>query len=469
MNYTRGLYFKHLCDAAANNSNNSKFIAEIDYQIFQIQKRTNGFWGIAHGDITFISYMRKLHKLIKNKAMKKDFDELANDAYLHTEKKLKATIITHEAICWPSLESLYYALASDDRFETKVVFVPFEHKNAAPIDDYQFYIDNKIPVIHYNEFNIANESPDVVIYVKPYKNNIPIQYYITEIERVVPRTVFISYGMETNLDLVHTGYQYYLHYRAWRFCAYGNIVKKYGEKYGFCAGKNIVVWGHPKADHYRNIEDKRSLIPTTWREKINGRKVILWTPHHILDPNNPHGTSTWFQWKDTIFSYFENIDDMVLLWRPHPHMFGALVNDGYMSQKDLNNFINEKALHNNIIVDNTPDYRNSFYASDAAICDGTAFSIEYLYTRKPMLLTPRNIKNHYLYEHLNESCYVAYKEDDIIDFLKMQQMGSDPMKESREKFIKEFLYVPENVTVGENIINNVFNDITKEEIARAKI
>ena len=58
-------------------------------------------------------------------------------------------------------------------------------------------------------------------------------------------------------------------------------------------------------------------------------------------------------------------------------MFGALINQNYMTEEEKNRFIKDLDREDNVIYDNTSDYRIAFYTSDALITDGTSFSFEY--------------------------------------------------------------------------------------------
>ena len=127
----------------------------------------------------------------------------------------------------------------------------------------------------------------VVFMIKPY-SSVPARYQPNAILSVIPRVVYVPYGMEITVDLARFAFQHYLQLKAWRHCAYGSIVKDYAEKYGYCCGENVVVWGHPKADQYLSPYKPSEEM----RRFINGRKAILWTPHHLVDLSKPGAGTT---------------------------------------------------------------------------------------------------------------------------------------------------------------------------------
>lgn len=261
-------------------------------------------------------------------------------------------------------------------------------------------------------------------------------------------------------DLIHYAFQEYAHYRAWRHLAYGEIVKELGTQYGYRNGENIAVWGHPRVDNYRG--EHCYPVPAQWQKKIAGRKVVLWCPHHTIKPG-PECVSTWLDYYQDIFRLFEERDDMVLLWRPHPLLFGAIVNNGYMTKEKLDTFIAQKTGRDNVILDQTEDYRTAFAVSNGIITDGTTFSLEYLLTGKPLMLTAHKLDQFYNHKELGEAVYWAKSVRDIEEFLGNIAAGCDPRKEVRETFKNKTFFTPRDQSVSEHILDQILIDLAEEE------
>ena len=259
-----------------------------------------------------------------------------------------------------------------------------------------------------------------------------------------------------NKRLIRYGFGDYCHFAVWRHLAYGSIVKEFGAKYGYRDGENIAVWGHPRVDNYR-----KENIPAPnpeWQEKINNRKVILWCPHHTIAPG-PECVSTWLENYVMIFSLFEKHRDLVLLWRPHPLLFGAIVNNNYMSKKDLALFLADKQAQENIVLDQTPDYRTAFSMSDAIITDGTTFSLEYLLTGKPLMVTTNSLEQFYEPEAMEDALYIGRSHEDIQRFVENILNGNDPKREKRTAFTEHLFLRPKDKSVSQNILDNILLDI----------
>lgn len=465
LNFTRGTTLQTLCreimirqQTGADLMPLYKWIAN---EQRNLRRKQSSLWEPTVSDKCYYHYLDVIRKKISNHAESLHIQEICDEVIELTRTKIYALFLTQEVSCWPSLESVFDAAQKDPDYITGLVYTPYYHKNyMEQVDYFDEYQRIGLPVIRHNEYDLSNQSPDIVFMIKSY-GNVPDQYQLKHLECVIPRTVYIPYGMEITTDLAKYGFQYYLHYRAWRHCAYGEIVKKYAKEYGYRNGENVVVWGHPKADHYLDMESKQELIPDEWKKKIRDRKVILWTPHHLIDLNET-GTGTWLIWSERILDMAFKNPDVVFIFRPHPLLMGALVNSGSMTQRQVERLQEKIQNAENIIWDKNSLYYAAFYAADAIITDGTTFSIEFLYTKKPILLTPRNIKGFYMYEQMMEAYYIAKSIQDIIRFVQMVKKGEDPLFDKRLALYNKMFYIPKEGTVGENIMNQVKHNLNEE-------
>lgn len=466
ISYSDGLFLQALSTGLKGHKLNSEAREHIahwlDARCDRIRRKANGYWKLPAGREEFLRCLANIRELLgvgtSEEVLTKCLDDYTR--YLNmAQTRCKVALLIQEKSIWPSMESVYTAMAADERFEVNVVYVPFFHKNKVGEKGIQFYLEDKLPVVPHTEYDLSKENPDVVVFAKPY-DAVPPQFYIREVEKIVERTIYIPYGMEINYDLIYYGFQNYLHYRAWRHVGYGPLMKQVGMQYGFRNGENIAVWGHPKADQHG--PDRTYHIPEKWRKKIRGRRVLLWCPHHTIIPG-PECVSTWLEFSKTVFAQAEKHKDIVLLWRPHPLLMGALVNNHYMTQEEMGRFVAEKTAMDNVILDQGEDYRPAFAASDGMISDGTTFSIEYLYTGKPLMLTTRKIKSFYNGEALKKSLYIGEKAQDIAVFMDDFSAGRDPKRQAREALRRELFFQPQGKSVGQNIADHIIADIQKEE------
>ena len=463
LSFTHGTVLQHFCqrildEGTAGKAAHLKWIANERGRLLRTQPQ---LWQVPVSTRCYFEMLDRIGEVLTADGAAEQITELLQEIRRMTRKKIHALFLTQEMACWPSLESVFAAAQQNEDYEASLVYTPFYHENfSEQIDYYDAYREQGLPVLRHQEYDLPLDSPDVAFVMKPYAN-IPEPYQPKHLEQVVPRIVFIAYGMELTTDLIKFGFQYYAHYKAWRHCAYGSIMKEFGKKYGYRSGENIAVWGHPKADHYRDMEKGRQSIPAEWKQRIGDRKVILWTPHHLIDLNST-GTGTWQIWGERILEMALDNPDIFFIIRPHPLMVGALVNGGVYTQEQMAQILERVNGAENMIWDTSPSYLPAFYASDAIITDGTTFSFEFLYTKKPILLTPRNMEGFYQYQDMMESYYIVSRVQDISDFIQMIRSGEDPLKEKRLAMYEKTFFIPENGTVGENIMRQVKIDLEKE-------
>lgn len=463
--YSEAVYFRALCDSLLNGTLTwEAFDHSIERRIKSINQMSGGYWQIPKGETAFaedLALMRRLHHNQVDKSVLYQIGQQISKKYAMENARCKIVFFAQELFVWPCVEHLYNMAVQDPRFDAKVVYLPFYHPNTTYEDsNLQEYKKRGVPIINYQDYNLTEDNPEIAVYVKPY-NNIPPAFFMREVEKIVKRTIYIPYGLEFTKDLIRYAFHEYVHYRAWKHLAYGNIVKELGAIHGYRDGENIAVWGHPRVDNHLIKCDYS--IPEEWKAKIADRKVVLWCPHHTIKPG-PECVSTWLDYYQDVFRMFEEREDLVLLWRPHPLLFGAIVNNDYMSQREFDAFIAEKVSRNNVLLDRTDDYRTAFSISDAIITDGTTFALEYLLTGKSLMLTAHKLDQFYNYEKLGKSVYWAKCVEDIASFLDSISLGQDPKRELREAFANEMFFIPNGQSVSSHILNQILSEIQKEEI-----
>lgn len=424
--------------------------------------RANGVWPMPTQRKNLIDCCKSLRDMLSvNLSMKAVFGWLAW-ALAENEKnppKCKVLFLAQEFSVWPSLESVYLAMRDDERFEPDIVYVPFHHPNKeADISEIKHYEHSGLKVYKHTEYDVSACCPDIVFYVKPYDENIVQGYRSSEIEKIVDRLIYIPYGMEFSRNLFLYGYRASLHYKAWKHVAYGDAVKGFACEEGYNAGRNIAVWGHPKADIYRIQYE----APEAWKEKIRNKRVLLWCPHHTIMPG-PEKTSTWLEFSQTILKSVRQNPEIVLLLRPHPLLFPALVHNGLMSQEELDTFIRDELSGDQIILDDSGDYRVAISVSEGLITDGTTFAIEYLYSGKPYMITTQSVENFYWPQEMAKALYIGTTPEEVEQFIRMFSMQNDPKREVRTAFAGKTFFRPEHMTVGAYISEQVIHETINEE------
>lgn len=431
-----------------------------------LKKYVSKTWGMTDNTQEAISILNQLIIMIESDILSEyEIKRLIDKVEEHTCKKIKFLFLIQEVSVWPSIESVYVASNERGSVESQVVYLEFLNSNYKGNGDCLAIYRNEygIPVISSDIYNLKKESPDVVFIQKPY-NTVPYKFWPEQILNCCEKVVYIPYGMELNVGLIKYGFQYPTHYKVWKHIVYSERVKNFAIMYGYRNGSNVAVLGHPKADILKISAKMERKIPRRWVEKIGDKKVVLWTPHHLVGDSD-EDIGSWSLVKNNILNYFIENRDIVLIFRPHPLLLNNLVKHGLMSSKEVVGFLSMLKDQENIIYDDEMDYRYSFMASDAIITDPTTFSFEYIYTGKPVFVTLKRPEDIYCKEEYLTAAYYGLSKEKIETFLSdVIVEGKDYKLNDRLKFREKELGYRDGVSVGEMIVDYIIAEYNHEII-----
>ena len=442
-----------------------------------------GFWPVTSGDVDFITYLNRILSVIKGtincrRLNSRKWSRFVNQLMTIQSEvssrpvpKIKAVFFLQETFVWPSFESVYEAFIADSKCDADLVYVPFKHVNReASRDDMEAYRAAGLPVIHCEDYDLANESPDFVFFLKPY-DLIPKQFYIDEVERIVKRSVFIPYSVKwvdhANLPLlVKYHFQLPLQEKAWKIFDTPKAIRQDYIDYAKNRDENLETIGHPRFDSIHKFAEIRKNIPERWKSKIKGRKVVLWNTHFInrAEGNADSVWATFETFGEKILSCFLNDKSLMLLWRPHPYFISGLSNSGIMTEKEIKEMVAVIEESENIILDNSSDYRHAFSIADALITDASGLLSEFLEVDKPILYTFNEGQPLFVMERLLSAYYQASTWDGVQEFLKVIKTDKDTKKEARME-AREFLGIDPEENVGKRVKEICINDLIREETA----
>ena len=297
-------------------------------------------------------------------------------------------------------------------------------------------------------------QPDIIFYTSPYKGLIDDRYYITHYKDIL--TVYVPYFINSN-KAYNMACNLELHNLVWRRFAETEFHRQLSIDHASNKGVNVVNSGYPGIEPFLKMKKE---------QKRKKRKMIIWAPHHTIEPVGIIYYSCFFQYCDLMIEMAKKyIDDVVLVFKPHPLLrnklnekWGVERTDAYYSQwtQMQNTALNEG------------DYIDLFIESDAMIHDSASFIAEYLYLNKPVMRTLNGEKMEEMYNEFGIQCikqhYWAKSFEDIESFIKNVINGVDPLKEQRTKFINEVL-MPKG-SPSQNIINDILDSIDNQILYR---
>jgi hypothetical protein len=204
------------------------------------------------------------------------------------------------------------------------------------------------------------------------------------------------------------------------------------KKYSLIKGKNAVLTGYCKMDEFRNSLQN------------SAKKTIMISPHHSIlgGFNDIMALSNFLKYSEFFLNLPNQYPNIDFIFRPHPALFPVLEKDKFWGKKKVDQYILDMKSKPNVIYSDYGNYFQDFANSDGIIQDCGSFLTEYFYTLKPqcyMLKDPSDIDEKFISigKKCLENSYIAYNQDDIINFIENVIVKEvDVKKEQRENFAK---------------------------------
>lgn len=339
---------------------------------------------------------------------------------------------------WTNVHSVWLAAKARSDVEVVVVLLPFFHQQLEwrrSAVEQQLFQDG-IEYVSWDAFNTAEADFDIVIYTSPYDSSRPKFFQFPELKPKVKVTAYIPYGLEVGGGEQNLVFQYG---QPVTIGADAVFVRSEGAKQMFrtycpSGDEHVVVTGHPRMD---NLVELASFdIDPQLVSAIAGRKAILWNAHFSCDEDQ---WSTFDIFAANILQIATAYPECVLIFRPHPLLWKKLVNMGILNRDEIV-ILKSELSSLGVIVDERPDHRHAFAASDALMTDAGSFLLEYLVTEKPVLYlcNPKGFGLNEQGQAVVQNYYSANNVDDISHFIDMLLKGEDPKFDQRKSAISFF-------------------------------
>ena len=355
-----------------------------------------------HEDLYSVSCAvgEKTSKLNDTKNLRKKI--IAVETNIKTElkpNKIEVVFFPYKASMWDSFESVWFAAKDDPQCDVYVIPIPYYDKQTSGNQGEMHYEGDLfpayVPVIDWREYNIEEQCPDVAFVHNPYDGNgfvttVHPNYYSFELKRYTDFLVYIDYGLPIWLfktpkkgillksfsvyDLIIT---YSKEYAESIRCSQKPIIK---QKNSARSENNAIALGSPKFDAIFNTNRDNYSLPRDWLEKINEKKVLLFSTSvsAMLD-----GNEQFFVRQQELFSTLRERDDIVLWWRPHPLSETTYSVMRPQLLEEYKRIVKQYCEEGWGIYDDTPDLHRAIAWSDACYSDESSLLLLYLATGKP--------------------------------------------------------------------------------------
>lgn len=392
-------------------------------------------------------YCEQLYQMsqCKNRKEQADWKEKMDASLRLVEKEiknvlptspLKVVFLPYKASMWDCLESVWEAAASDPDCEAFVVPIPYferDEKGGARRLCYEGEIfPSYVPVMPYEAFSLEAEQPDVIFIHNPYDDgnyvtSVHPDYYSATLKKYTDMLVYIPYFFNGKGPMPET------HLNLPAYQTVDKIIVQDEEKaeslVEYVPKEKIVALGSPKVDRLLKLEMKRDEIIETaiapeWREKIRGKKVIL---YNVSVTGILHNSKVAMDKIRYVLSRFERREDVVLWWRPHPLIEATLQSMRVDMYEEYMRIKREFVRKGYGILDETGDAGIAAVVADAYLGENSSSLVHYFgVLGKPVLFTAWEIleNNRRERDFLNVSTW--YEEGNSIFFVPTNRgLGHD--------------------------------------------
>lgn len=322
---------------------------------------------------------------------------------LPADKKV-AVFLPYKASMWDSLESVWKAADEDPDCDAYVVPIPYFDKNPDLSlgemhyegDQYPSYV----PVYSWEEFSIPNMKPDVVFIHNPYDEynyvvSVHPAFYTTELKKYTKKLVYIPYFVLGEIDpntpmtkeqlkkmesfclqpgVINTD-KVIVQSEAMKQVYVNILVKNYGEETRAQWEERILGLGSPKLDKVNSTSGEDFEVPEEWkpvlyREDGSKRKVVLYNTSvtELLQ----HEEKMLIKMRNVFQTFYENRDEVALLWRPHPLIKATIESMRPKLWEEYKKLVNEYCSASWGIYDDTAELNRAIGLADAYYGDGSS-------------------------------------------------------------------------------------------------
>ena len=386
----------------------------------------------------------------------------------HTNDKIRIVFMCHLPQIWTCLQSVYEAACQCDEIEPFILTIPehFEEQNVSK-DAYHYMVERGYSVIDaYDEetkefFDLKKLQPDYIFIPRPYDWYLPLQYQSKELSKY-SKVCYVEYGyLSEGKNMVQVCFDRCFSVNCYMIFAENETVEKYIKRLFPITSKlgirKVIKTPYPRFDLTRKYD---GIHGSGWnRSKEECNKRIIWTPRWTLDPEL--GGTSFFDYKDFLFSYAKKHPEDDFLFRPHPMAFDNFVKVGAMTEEYVQIFKDECLNAVNIALDTNKEHLDNFTSADILISDLSGVVVDFAVTGKPIIYC----NSHY---PLNDSCkelldayYVVKNAAELEETLTMLCNGEDKKAVQRKEIVERVLGKNDGKN-GERIIHYILDDYNRK-------
>ena len=397
-----------------------------------------------------------------------DFHQRRYVRHLQKKEKINVVFFAMQRSLW-KYQNLYQKFKNNNRFNVSIVLSPAlnfvkEQREQDMKELRMFFSTQNIKFYDY-DVNHPDKvidikkvlDPDILFYPQHYT---PLLNPLHDSSHFYDRLIcYYPYALWTTGG--SWGYNSGMQNHAWKLFYSTKFNYDDACKYCFNKGKNAYIVGFPSMDDFLKGE-----YHYEWKNADEKLKKIIWAPHFSINSYNIIINRACFLWMgDTMLDIAKKYKDKIqIVFKPHPRLMTELYAHPDWGKEKTDAFYKLWETMPNTKVE-TGNYIDLFMTSDAMIHDCGSFSVEYLYSKNPVMFMT-NGEEEYRKE-LNglgngalDQHYIGTDTDAIYHFLDDIVIGeNDTMKEQRNKFVNDILLPPNGKSVVENTMDIIYKGL----------
>lgn len=308
--------------------------------------------------------------------------------------KQEVVFLPYKASMWDSLESVWKAADEDPNSDAYVIPIPYFDRNAdGSFGELHYEGDlypKDVPITSYETFDFEEHRPDKIFIHNPYDEynlvtSVHPNFYSKKLKEYTENLIYIPYFVLSEVDIENEeSVENMSHFCKVPAVLYADKVIVQSEQMKQVYVKVLTKWqgehtkqkweekilglGSPKMDKVANSKKEDLEIPKEWQsiiQKADGssKKVIFYNTS--LSAFLQHSDSYLKKIEDVLKVFWEEKEEIALLWRPHPLMQTTMksmrpeIEEKYL--KIVQKYRDEKWG----IYDDTPDLDRAIRLADA--------------------------------------------------------------------------------------------------------
>lgn len=241
-------------------------------------------------------------------------------------EQIVAVFLPYKASMWDCMESVWRAASADPGCIAYVVPVPyFDLKDGEVVGRrYEGYnLPDYVPVVDYRKLSLEELQPEMVFVHNPFDDcnlvtRLLPEYFSENLKKYTRKLVYIPYYVTG--DAVYVTHRYQPSYHNFDYIVTQS--EKMMDSYDpVIPREKFLPFGSPIADRILYMEEHKPGIPEEWKSMLpNGRDfggrrtVMLNTSISLLLQQR----GRFLDKLEYIFRLIRGMDDILLIWRPHP-------------------------------------------------------------------------------------------------------------------------------------------------------